>query len=77
MSGDLEFLLSMMAKGWRMETDCGPYVQFVQDRFEPREQMPPVRADRYATSQDEFDLLMQICAQQAFQRFKEAKCSGS
>lgn len=72
MSDDLEFLLAMMTKGWRMETDCGPWVQFVQDRFAPHQKMPPVRADRYATTQAEFDDLAQACAEQAFWELKKA-----
>ena len=74
---DLGFLLSMMAKGWRIVTDCGPYVQFVQDRWIPHEEMPPVRSGDVGRPgyhfRDTFDETLQLCVAKAFDEFKLAK----
>jgi hypothetical protein len=70
---DAEFLLSMLCKGWRLETDCGPWVQFVQDRFEPHEQMPPIAGAGYVTSAREFERVQARYAKRALAELRAAK----
>jgi len=61
-----------MTRGWRLETDCGPWVQFVQDRFEPHEKMPPICADGYASGV-EFEKLQSKFARQALNELRAAQ----
>lgn len=37
-------LVRLMRNGWRLEMDCGPYAQMVQDAYLPNERNHPVRA---------------------------------
>jgi len=74
---DVEFLLGMMAEGWRMETDCGPCVQFVQDRFEPHAEMPRVISDDVGATgyhgPETFSSVMSLCTKLAFEQLKASQ----
>ena len=71
---DGEFLLEKMAEGWRLETDCGPFVQFVQDRFAPNSRLPPVYPEDVGRpgyhGPDTYGEVLGLCARRALVEFR-------